>query len=262
MGLRGVPGRPFDGLGAAQGVYAQCSVVQKFGIHVSISAGFLPVSYGGIYRTPTSVSVLEVVSDSAQDSGAGTGARSLHIEGVDVSGNYLSQAVSLNGTTAVTVSAPFLRVHSAHITGSGTYATAASASQAGSITIRGLGGGQTWAVLGDGTTGFARGRSQIAAYTVPNGKVAYIPRYDMHVEAAKTATVLFFERANILDITAPFAPMRIINEVIGASGLVEQTNVVPWGPFTAGTDIGFMAKVLGGAIGAVAVDFEILLFDA
>lgn len=67
---------------------------------------------GGTIPHPTVASVLTVSSSSASDTSAGTGARTVFIEGVDGSFNIVSETVILNGQTAVNTTQSYLFVNS------------------------------------------------------------------------------------------------------------------------------------------------------
>jgi hypothetical protein len=54
---------------------------------------------------------MDVVSDSVNDSAAGTGLRTLLISGVDGTGAEISEVVTMNGTTDVTTVNSYLRVN-------------------------------------------------------------------------------------------------------------------------------------------------------
>lgn len=56
---------------------------------------------GSTVPHPTSASILKVSSSSANDTSAGTGARTVYIEGIDSGYNVMSEIVTLNGQTAV-----------------------------------------------------------------------------------------------------------------------------------------------------------------
>jgi hypothetical protein len=60
---------------------------------------------------PSAAETLNIISDSTEDSPTGTGLRSLIVIGVGTDGEVVFEFVSLNGTTAVTTTIPFLRVN-------------------------------------------------------------------------------------------------------------------------------------------------------
>lgn len=66
---------------------------------------------GSVVPHPTTASVLTIVSTDAADASAGTGARTVFIEGLDGSYNVVSETVTLNGTTGVTTTNSYMYVN-------------------------------------------------------------------------------------------------------------------------------------------------------
>lgn len=66
---------------------------------------------GGTIPHPTSASVLKISSSSANDTSAGTGARTVFIEGLDGDYNVVSETVILSGQTAVNTTNSYLYVN-------------------------------------------------------------------------------------------------------------------------------------------------------
>lgn len=58
---------------------------------------------------------LKVSSANANDTAAGTGARTVYIGGLDSSHNEISEIVTMNGQTAVTTTKSFLHINSAYV---------------------------------------------------------------------------------------------------------------------------------------------------
>ena len=85
---------------------------------------------GGTIPHPTVASVLTVSSSSASDTSAGTGARTVFIEGVDGSFNIVSETVILNGQTAVSTTQSYLFVNSLFVLTAGS-----SGQNAGNINV-------------------------------------------------------------------------------------------------------------------------------
>ena len=88
---------------------------------------------GGLIPHPTVASVLDIVSTSADDDGspAGTGARTVYIEGVDGDYNVVSETVTLNGTSNVSTVEEYLYINKFYV------ATAGSGgSNVGAITAK------------------------------------------------------------------------------------------------------------------------------
>lgn len=114
---------------------------------------------GGIYPWLTVASTLEIVSDSANDAAAGTGARTVRVFGLDA--NYVehTELVTLNGVAAVALTNSYFRINGAIIASAGSGKV-----NAGNLTIRDSGGGTTRAILQAGY-----GLSRQSQYTVPAG---------------------------------------------------------------------------------------------
>jgi len=92
---------------------------------------------GGTFVYPTAGETWEVLSDNANDSAAGTGARSVLISGLDVNYTQQTEIVSMNGTTpALTTRTDWFRDPSGLVMLSGS-----SQHNEGNITIRVSGGG-------------------------------------------------------------------------------------------------------------------------
>jgi hypothetical protein len=145
------------------------------GVLNSIDHKFIPKP-----QTPTS---MEIVSDSANDTAAGTGARTVAVVYLDA--NYASKTtvLTMNGVTPVALPETVMRVNMVAVSTSGTF----GGNNIGNISIRAAGGlGATYQYLIAGL-GFARS----SMFTVPD-KVSVdlmsifvsINRVDTNVRAA------------------------------------------------------------------------------
>lgn len=158
--------------------------VDAFSRFIAISAGDVPgVSYinkfgrnpdiddqttediwsvGNSYPFPTTAEQLDVVSSSPNDTTAGTGARTIEIQGLDSNFDELTETVTMNGTTPVTTTNLFLRVNRLVLK-----TTGSNSRNEGDITIDNS--TDTIAQMDQN-----EGSSFQAIYTVPNGKTAYV----------------------------------------------------------------------------------------
>lgn len=93
---------PFE-LQVGRGQIAYHSVVHVFGYNPDIDAGVEETVWtaGGILGHPESPTIMSVSSTSADDTASGTGARTVYILGINGTGGYTSETVTLNGQTAV-----------------------------------------------------------------------------------------------------------------------------------------------------------------
>lgn len=87
---------------------------QTFFSNPDVDSGSTPETLwpvGGVITFPTTAGVTQVVSDSAADAAAGTGARTVLVTGLDSNYMIQTETVTLNGITAVTLTRQFLRVN-------------------------------------------------------------------------------------------------------------------------------------------------------
>lgn len=234
------------------------SIVQKFGRNPSVTS-IVPVSIGGVYRTPTGTATLVVQSSNANDTAAGTGGQAVTIIYLDQDFNEQIVEIETNGTSESTQTITNVkRLYRAYVSRSGTYATQASASHLGTITIREQGAGQIWAQITVAGTNFGVGQTQIGAYTVPANHTGLMLSKYITVDSARTATIYFFQRQNSDDVTAPYTgTMRLVEQEDGISSPIAIKPVSPLRTFPEKTDIGFMAQAAVSA--SISVDFELLV---
>lgn len=243
-------------LGNIDGAY----VVHKFGASDSVGTTIAPVSIGGFYRTPTTATTLEVLSDNANDNSGGTGARVVRIFGLNASGHEIYEDVNLSGVTPVALSNSYLRVYMWYVLESGSYATATTPSQLGTLTIRETGGGQTWSILNVIGGGFGVGQSEIGVYSIPKDHTCWLLKKVMSVNSNKAANIYFFQRQNLTDTTAPYSAMRLVEKHIGVTAVEEITSRSAINKFPELTDIGFMANTETGTA-EVSVEFEMVCLN-
>jgi hypothetical protein len=118
---------------------------------------------------PASALQMKVSSTSANDTSAGTGARTVVVQGLDADYNEVTETVTLNGQTAVTMTTAMLRINYAYV------ATAGSGNSAA---------GDIYIGTGTVTTGvpatvydiikFDYNNTTTGSYTVPAGYTAYM----------------------------------------------------------------------------------------
>lgn len=234
------------------------SIIEKFGSG-NIGTTLVPVTSSLSYQTPTTLTTLEAVSSSANDTAAGTGAQQLTVVGIGAGWAEVTQTVEMNGTTAVTLGTQLFRVYRWWVSRSGTYATQSTGSHAGTLTIRVSGAGATWSTIG--VTPFPTGQSQIGCFTVPAGVTGYVVTKNVFAEGSKVADTYFFQRPHADVVTTPFTgAMRLVEREIGISGGYSVNFKAGKGPFVGPCDIGFMSKIASGT-DVVSVEFEILLVE-
>jgi len=160
---------PFE-LQVARGQITAHRSVTVFGYNPDVDTTRVTVwPYTGIIPLPAAALQLKVSSSDANDTAAGTGARTVYVAGLDANHNEIEEIVTLNGQTAVLTTQSFLHINNAYV------ATAGSGlSAAGDI------------YFGDGvvTAGvpatvydlikFDYNQRITGSYTVPAGHTAYL----------------------------------------------------------------------------------------
>lgn len=246
----------------ARGLYSDYKIIHKFGHNHEVGTSFVPIASLGVYRTPqvSAATTLRIkAGGDANDTAAGSGAREVTFYGIDETGAEVEEAVATNGALASSpTTTTFIRLFRARVTASGTYASATAGSHAATITIENGTGTEDWAEIPFHTSGFPESTTQIAAYTVPNGWTAFIKSAEISVDSNKVADILGFSRTGVLQTAAPYDAMRVFVEYGAAVGTIQIKPVVPYGPFPANTDFGFMGKV-SATTGEIDIDIEIIL---
>lgn len=125
---------------------------------------------------------LEIISDNAADTAAGTGARTVAIDGLDASYNRLTQTVTLNGTTAVAIPVALVAVNMVRVV---TYGSGKV--NAGTLTVRDAGAGTSRILVAPGIS-----ISQSSVRTIPAGYTCQLRTHLFSINrttSARNATV-------------------------------------------------------------------------
>lgn len=124
---------------------------------------------GTVINHPASATVMKVSSDSANDAAAGTGARTIVIEGLDGSYNEVSETVTLNGQTAVNTVNTYLRINNIYVATAGSGLSSAGKIYLGTGTVT---AGVPATIYDLMNTGY--NKRTTGHYTVPAGYTAYM----------------------------------------------------------------------------------------
>lgn len=156
-------------LGVAKGDVAGDAIVIVEGKNANISTGSVPEDLwlvGGVYTGfPMTAETVTVVSGSASDTLAGTGARTVTLEGLD--GNYVEiiETVEMNGTSNAVTTNSFLRINKIYVSTAGSNRTnVGTIIVAQSITTTNI----------FGTIQAGNSRAFYMAYTTPANKTAIL----------------------------------------------------------------------------------------
>ncbi|UOF78834.1 hypothetical protein [Caudoviricetes sp.] len=149
-----------------QGLIAGHTIWHSIGYNPSIGATQEDVNEMGITYTVPSDSGIQMTVRSANvnDTAAGTGVRTVHINYLDASGLEQTETVTTNGGAVNTVATNIRRVNYFHTTSAGSGAVAA-----GNITLTNTGNTVTYAQISTGTN-----FSRHGFFTIPAGKTGFI----------------------------------------------------------------------------------------
>jgi hypothetical protein len=118
---------------------------------------------------PASALQMTVSSTSASDAAAGTGARTIVVQGLDANYNEVSETVTMNGQTAVTMTTAMLRINYAYVATAGSSNSAVGDIYIGTGTVTAGVPATTYDIIkldyNNTTTG---------SYTIPAGYTGYV----------------------------------------------------------------------------------------
>lgn len=236
-------------------------VIHKFGRSASTGTTYGVVAMGNVYRTPKLIDAAALrikAGGNVNDTAAGSGAQSVTLQGLDETGEPVTEVLITAGASASANTVHrYSRLFRAYVEDSGTYSDiAAPAGHAGTIVIERASGSEDWATID--ATDTPRGQTEIAAYTIPKGRVGFVQLVEVITDTTKTTSILMTHRHGAFDTAAPFKAPRVILQLGGLVGADASEPRSPFGPFKAGTDIAFLAKV-SSATSEVDIDFEIIL---
>lgn len=239
----------------ARGLFSDQYSVNKFGSNPAVGTGSFEGIWaaGGPFNWLTTASAVRVASGgNSNDTAAGTGARSITIEGLDENWNLASETVVTAGASAsAATTTTFIRVFRAYVATAGTY----TGNNAGAVTIETTGGTTLAFITAD------LGQSQIANYSVPAGYTALMTDFSVLVDGSKAAQVQLFKRENADTVAAPFAPKRLQRNYQAIQGSYVEPLQVPI-TFPEKTDIWWEAIGGGGSVTTVEVNFSLELINS
>lgn len=171
----------------ATGKFVGVSKNNKSGRNSDIDTATVPEwiwENGGVYTGfPTGAAeTIEVFSSDANDTAAGSGARTVTLFGLDENFDQITETVTLNGATGVTTTNAFSRLHSAFVATSG---NSNQAFNVGTITFR----HSTTTANVFLTIQPGRNQSNAAVYTIPAGFRGIKLNLSIEVDRSTASTV-------------------------------------------------------------------------
>ena len=236
-------------LAVAKGDFTGYSNISKFGRNPNVKSADYETLWDGsnLYPWPTAAETLNVVSSGANDTSAGTGARTVEIEGLDSNWDVLTETVSMNGTTNVTTTNSFLRVYRVRVVTAGSTGV-----NEGTITCTNTTSSNVIGQISLGSSGF--GQSLMALYTVPAGKTAYLINFDFSSSKDNEHTFRIMTRDNTVTDAA-----WNTKEFANARGGFNDFRKWAIQKYTEKTDLDFQA--IASAASAASGGFELILID-
>lgn len=215
------------------GLFTGYSITNKFGTNEDIDTGTLPKDIwenGGVYTgfPDTTLETVEILSDSASDTAAGTGARTIRITGLDSGYNIQQETITLNGTTPVASVNQYRRIHTGMIVTAGIGGV-----NVGNITVRHS------ATEANIFLFMLPGRNQTnySAFTVPSGHTAYMRYLHGSIRGTTQAVTPAVVEGNIW--TRPFegvfrsrrpfvisSSCRLFDVIYGGLQFTEKTDII------------------------------------
>lgn len=213
------------------------------GRNTAVSQTFVPVAPGGVYMTPQPSEAVNLrirAGGSALDIYAGTGAWQVKLTGLNAEGYEIFETIYTAGfLQSSATTQKFIRLFSAEVVASGTYATQTAGSHAADIVIEDT-GGTHWTTIP--LNGFPESITRIGAFTIPANFEAYLIGFRINAQAQKLVDAVVFKRSSILEEAAPYAPMTALTELFNISGFIDESFDAPI-YLPPRTDIGVMAKI-------------------
>lgn len=241
-----------------QGLISGYESLSKFGRNASIDIGSSEDvwSGGGIWVPPTAARVHDLVSTDANDTNAaGTGMRQVRVIGLDGSWNQVSEIIDLNGLTPVPTVNSYFRIFTMENVSSGS-----GGANAGTITAT----AQTDLTV-TARIEIGYGETEMAIYTVPAGKTAYLYKYhgslNRGTPAGTSADFAIIQKLDASQSNAPILTRHSIGcSIDGGNPYVRDFATAPL-VFTEKSDI--ILRCLSVSSNATLVDggFDCVIVD-
>jgi hypothetical protein len=184
--------------------------VYKFGQNQSVGNSIETIwEEGGLYAYPPSATTMTVSSSNANDTSAGTGARTIQIFGLDGSYNEVSETITMNGQTPVTTSNSYLRVNRGLVLTAGSGGANAGIIYVGTGTVTSGVPANVYTTINGG----GLNQSLQAFWTVPAGYTAYIYQINISTGTSSATPAIL----KTLLVVRPFGGVFNTKEVITIS---------------------------------------------
>ena len=228
------------------------SYIEKFGMNTDVDANKETIwDGGGIYTYIATAETVTITSTSGSDSAAGTGARTVEVQGLNSSYEVVTETLTVGGAGSTV---EFLRVFRARVITAGS-----SGVNEGTISVTSDDTSTVLAEIGvDGTGSNAAGRGQtfMALYTIPAGKTGYLTQWTVGSGKQNTDAVAFILSRDATVTDAAFNS----KDIITVSATTYSKNYTIPLQFTEKTDIEVRAYS-GTNNSLVSSTFNLILYD-
>lgn len=240
------------------------SYVHKFGENFDVDTGSTPEDIwteGGTYNWMAVAQTVDVVSNSGTDDQAGTGAHEVTLSGLDSSWNAQTEVLALHptdGTIAVTSASTWIRLDRMWVSASGS-----NDQNNGTLTATGNTSGVVHAAIHQNSTTGSDGQSQMAVYTVPNGKTAYLHKmYAAHERGGGNvvANVCLWQRQDADTSDRTWRKVLPVGFHSAGSSPFELTYKAP-AMFAGKTDLRMRAQYASSTNLDIMAGFDLILVD-
>jgi hypothetical protein len=240
---------PFE-LQVARGQIAWHYDVHKFGFNSDIDDSLETIwTQGGLYSYLAAATQLSISSSSANDTSAGTGARTVTLSGLDTDYNEISETITLNGQTAVTTTNSYLRIFRIVVNSAGSGGENAGVIYAGTGTVTAGVPANKYATISIGDN-----QTLMAFWTVPANHTAYLLQTDVTLATAQNN-----KYCTVSLVARPYGEVfQVKDRFVKAESQTTLTYSVPL-KFEEKTDIEYRA--IGDSSGAnisISAGFEII----
>ena len=236
----------------ARGLVTGHSLVHVFGENPDIDAGLEDLWGGGGDYTgfdATTAETVDVTSSSANDTAAGTGARTVRLYGLDGSLAEQTEDITMNGTSDVVSANTYLRLDKVMVLTAGS-----GGENAGAITVHQT--TTTANVFAEVPAGF--NHSMISAYTIPAGKTGFF--LDWFVEMAGGNNASSQCRLRVRPSGGVFNVKEVVALEDGGDTAIHRPYKAPKNSLAAGSDIVISADS-DTANAAISGGYTLLLID-
>jgi len=246
----------------ARGKVAGHAIVDKWGRNDTVATALEPIvssTLAGAFWTPTTALAVRVrAGGDANDTAAGTGARTISVEGLDENYDLATEEITLAGASASAATTTlWTRIHRAFVTTTGTYTSA----NAAEIIVEATDG--TAAITIDAHEANV-GQSLHCHYAAPRNTRVFLTHLYYNADTTKTNDVHLIVNDDISNVVAPFGSTRTLLEFEGVN---EAVVFVPQSPIllnkpgvSTPTDV-WISGAVSSATSVVSARMQLLLID-